>query len=246
MFFCFHVNWIHVYYKLAHSPPYDEFSMLKAQTTPDLIAQELRDDIMTARILPGTALRQEELAWRFAVSRIPVREALRRLESDGLVEVFPNRGAFVTAISAAEIAEITDVRVMVEGDLIYRAVPNFTADHVAGIEAAMTAVERSTSALRWIEATRAFHDALYLPASRPRQFAVATSLSRCMERYEAIYRQRPAAQTPGHNDRAELLAACRSGSADAARQVRIRSIEQVCKHLIACLQTTSVSPQPNE
>src|SRR5688572_6464585 len=115
--------------------------------TPDLIADSLRDEILRGVIEPGAPLRQEELAERFQVSRIPVRDALLRLESQGLVHVYPNRGAFVISLSADEVREIYDMRILLEGDLIERAVPRMTAEDWRRIDAAHAAATRTAGAL---------------------------------------------------------------------------------------------------
>src|ERR687885_171179 len=86
------------------------------RTTPDLIADALREEIRRGRAEPGQALRQEEIATRFGVSRLPVRDALRRLETEGLVVVYPNRGAFVAEFSPDEVREIYDLPILLEGD----------------------------------------------------------------------------------------------------------------------------------
>src|SRR5678815_5398232 len=96
----------------------------RATSTPDLIAESLREEILRGVLAPGQALRQEELAERFGVSRLPVRDALLRLEAQGLVHVYPNRGAFVISLSADEVSEIYEMRILLEGDIIERAVPS--------------------------------------------------------------------------------------------------------------------------
>src|SRR5512132_4234499 len=108
----------------------------RGTTTPDVIAETLREEILRGDVAPGQALRQEELADRFGVSRLPVRDALLRLEAQGLVHVYPNRGAFVISLSAEDVTEIFDLRILLEGDLIERAVPRLTADDWRRIDAA--------------------------------------------------------------------------------------------------------------
>src|SRR5215208_4995895 len=108
----------------------------RGATTPDLIADSLREEILRGAIPPGQPLRQEELADRFGVSRLPVRDALLRLEAQGLVEVFPNRGAFVVSLSADEVREIYDLRILLEGDAVEQSVPRMTVDDRRRIEAA--------------------------------------------------------------------------------------------------------------
>jgi DNA-binding GntR family transcriptional regulator len=95
-------------------------------TTVDTVAGALRDGLRAGRWKPGDALRQEELAAEFGVSRIPVREALGRLQAEGLLVVEPNRGAFVPVLDAGEVSEIFDLRVLLETDALRRAVPAHT------------------------------------------------------------------------------------------------------------------------
>jgi DNA-binding GntR family transcriptional regulator len=87
------------------------FSQRKRQgTAPETIAAALRADILSGATKPGALLRQEELAARFAMSRIPVRDALRLLEAEGLVTIATNRGAQVSRLSCSEVAEIYHLR----------------------------------------------------------------------------------------------------------------------------------------
>src|SRR5215210_7340520 len=123
----------------------------RGSTTPDLIADSLREDILRGTIPAGQPLRQEELANRFGVSRLPVRDALLRLEAQGLVVVFPNRGAFVVSLSVDEVREIYDLRVLLEGDLVEHAVPRMTADDWRRIDAAHEASVRSAGGPDWAD-----------------------------------------------------------------------------------------------
>ena len=118
----------------------------RATTTPDLIAESLREEILRGALAPGQALRQEELADRFGVSRLPVRDALLRLEAQGLVHVFPNRGAFVISLSADEVTEIYEMRLLLEGDILERAVPRMTPDDWRRIDAAHAEATRTADA----------------------------------------------------------------------------------------------------
>ena len=98
-----------------------------AKTIPETIVDALREDIARGVFQPGEALRQEELAARFGVSRIPIREALRQLEKDGVVTVQPNRGAFVTVFTDADVVEVFELRLLLEVDLLKRAVAKMSA-----------------------------------------------------------------------------------------------------------------------
>src|SRR5918993_1976159 len=91
-------------------------------TAPATIAAALRAEILAGETRPGALLRQEDLAARFAMSRIPVRDALRLLEAEGLVTIATNRGAQVTQLSRDEIAEIHHLRILLETNCLSLAV----------------------------------------------------------------------------------------------------------------------------
>jgi DNA-binding GntR family transcriptional regulator len=106
----------------------------RAQGGPAILAS-LRDDISSGKLAPGAVLRQAELAEQFGTSRIPVREALNSLQAEGLVQIEPNRGAFVTTLSAEELHELFDLRVLLEIDVLRRAVPMHTERSLRRLEA---------------------------------------------------------------------------------------------------------------
>jgi len=83
-------------------------------TRQDQVLDAMRDEIITGRIAPGARLVQDELAARFGVSRIPLREALRTLEGEGLVEIAPHRGAVCRPLAPRDIADLYDVRLALE------------------------------------------------------------------------------------------------------------------------------------
>jgi DNA-binding GntR family transcriptional regulator len=192
--------------------------MLIAQTTADVLAAELRGEILRGQIAPGAALRQEALAERFSVSRIPVREALRALERDGLVEVHPNRGAFVVRLTAAEIVENTELRMLLEGDLAERSVRKMSDADVEAVAAAAATAQAASRTPKWSETDRQFHEALYLPADRAQQLALVLMLRRSVERYWAIYRQLPERTDEWMADHAAIVEACKGRDARRARQ----------------------------
>src|SRR5437868_3185775 len=92
--------------------------------------EALRERILRGHYPEGEPLRQDALASELGVSRIPVREALRQLEAEGLVTFAPHRGAVVSSLSIDEITELFELRAEVEGELLRRAIPKMTAaDH---------------------------------------------------------------------------------------------------------------------
>lgn len=210
--------------------------MLIAQTTSDLIADALREDIQSGETPPGTALRQEDLAKRFSVSRIPVREALRALERDGLVQVHPNRGAFVVELTVAQIRENIELRILLEGELIAKAVPAMTAEDLRLIAATAAAGDAASSTAAWSEADQAFHETLYRPAARPQHLALVISLRNGIARYWSIYGQLPQKRLDWLADHAEMVAACRAGDAEGARRIVTDHIARAGEFLVERLE----------
>lgn len=187
-------------------------------TSPDRIADALRDEILRGAIAPGEPLRQEELAARFQVSRIPIRDALLRLEAQGLVHVYPNRGAFVISLSADDVREIYDLRLLLEGDILERAVPRFTADDWRRIDAAHAEATRTAGTADWVDGDWAFHRALYEPAGRPRQLEMIEQLRSTVVRYSAASDVLPDRTPDWVADHDAILQACRARSSVAARK----------------------------
>lgn len=159
---------------------------IEKKSVVDQLADKLRQRILSNEIQAGEALRQEALAEAYGVSRMPIREAFRQLEAEGLVTFNPHRGVVVSEMSIDEVEELFDLRALIETDLIRRAASQATgADH----QAARDILERSHKAYErgevehWGELNRAFHSALYAPAGRPRAMQVLDTLSLNLDRY---------------------------------------------------------------
>jgi DNA-binding GntR family transcriptional regulator len=151
-------------------------------TKADEIALLLEQAIVSGELEPGRVLRQEELSARFAVSRTPIREALRRLAALGLVSFVPNRGVRVRTITLDELREAFLVRAELESLATELASPKFTKNELAELEDAEQAFSTATQALRaqpregidrwrlthdWVLANHGFHDVIYRVAQAP-------------------------------------------------------------------------------
>lgn len=210
---------------------------IKARTTSDAIADMLAEEISTGTLALGAPLRQEELAARFGVSRIPIRDALQRLEGEGLVVIYPNRGAYVAELSVDEIREIIDMRVLIEGDLAFQAVRAMDEDALRAIERTAKIATSAYQATSWAEADHDFHRALYQPARKPRQTALAFSLRRAIERYGVAHARLPERRTEWIDDHRAIVEAYRARNADAARQILTRHIERAGRFIITQVMT---------
>lgn len=102
------------------------------RTTSDYVAEALRAAILAGRFEDGQELNQVELADHFGVSRVPVREALRQLQAEGLIEAQAHRRAVVTGFSPERILEMFELRMLLEGFLLEKAAPNIDGDASRG------------------------------------------------------------------------------------------------------------------
>jgi DNA-binding GntR family transcriptional regulator len=151
-------------------------------TKADDIALALEEAIVSGEIPPGSVLRQEHLSEQFAVSRTPVREALRRLAALGLVRFEPNRGVQVRELSLAEIREAFMARAELESLATEIAATKMSDAALLELEAAERRFSAVTHALvemshagrqdlelarEWLHANHAFHDVIYAAAEVP-------------------------------------------------------------------------------
>ena len=151
-----------------------------------MTADAIRERILRGRYPEGEPLRQDAIGAELGVSRIPVREALRQLEAEGLVTFNPHRGAVVTTLSLKQIQELFELRAEIEGDLIRRAVPNMTAEDHARAAEILDAYEVALHAGQvtvWGALNWQFHSTLYAPADRELTMSMVNKLHQHSDRY---------------------------------------------------------------
>jgi len=193
--------------------------------TEETIAAALRKQILGGEIRPGTELIQADLASRFAVSRIPVRDALRRLAASGLVTITPNRGARVIRLTPGEVREIYDLRSLLECDCLRRAMDRMAGNDLERIEHALVKSNLDASTEAWADGDWFFHETLYAPAGRDQQIQLIQNLRNRCRTLVAAYHTLPA-ETPRWLDGHErLVGFCRQGDTEAAVRVLKRHIE---------------------
>ena len=129
------------------------------RTVKSSLVENLRDEIVLGELVPGQRLRLEDIASRYDVSTMPVREALRALETEGLVEVFPHRGAVVTELSTDDLEDIYDIRELLEEKATYDDFPNLTKET---LEELTSLVEQMDEHLGDVSAEVALNHKLHL------------------------------------------------------------------------------------
>lgn len=204
-------------------------------TAVDLAVEAIRERILAGEYPEGTPLRQDVIAAAVGVSPIPVREALRQLDAEGLVTYIPHRGAVVSSLSLEEIWEACEVRALLEGDLIRRAVPRFTAEIIERADAILETFEAAFEAgdvAEWGALNWRFHSTLLWPANRPLTMRMLLNLHNQSDRYTRMQ----LALTHGESRAAEEHRAI----AAAARERDVEGIYRLLTEHIICSGTSLI------
>jgi len=127
------------------------------RTATEYVESTLKEAILTGALPGGTPLRQEDLAAEFGLSRMPIREALRQLEAQALIDFYPHRGAVVTEISAAEGADNYAIRAALEPAALRLSVPNLMADDLKRAREIVDEMDAESGQSRLGELNRRFH-----------------------------------------------------------------------------------------
>ncbi|MHB8477617.1 MAG: GntR family transcriptional regulator [Steroidobacteraceae bacterium] len=209
--------------------------LLARQSSPEVIASSLRQAIIDGQLGPGEALNQENLAKHYSVSRIPVREALRQLGSEGWIVLERNRGARVSPLSADEVREIYEIRASLEVTALRLAAPRHTTASLAQLDAVLRAACSERDHSLYAQHNREFHLALFAPAARPRLVAMIDSLHRQGERYLRLKLDMPAYKHQSDHEHEAILQALRAGKPERAVRIlqphMLRSGELLASHL---------------
>ena len=128
-----------------------------APTAPSRVVETLRDEILNGTLAPGDRLRQEDIALRFSASRQPVRDALRQLEGDGLVNLVANSGAWVSKLSESECFEAYEVRERLEPLLISHSIPNLKPAQIQRLTELVAEIEKTKDLEQFLRLDREFH-----------------------------------------------------------------------------------------
>ena len=191
------------------------------------IADTLRDEILRGIHPPGTRIRQEDLAARHTTSRIPVREALRMLEAEGLVTLVANSGAWVSRLTLAECEELYLVRERIEPVLLGMSASLLSAVDLDALDALATRME-DADAEDFLRHDREFHFATYAPARTVMLGDTVVGLWNRTHHYRRAFVTAAHARHDGtaHLDHRLLVAALRRGDAEEAAHVLERHIRR--------------------
>jgi DNA-binding GntR family transcriptional regulator len=153
------------------------------------IAAYLREEILHGRFQPGDRIRQEDIADRFGASRLPVREALRMLEAEGLTEHESNKGARVPRLSRHEVDVVYQMRERLEPLALIESLPTLTDEEHARLEEVQAEIESNTDVERFLELDREFHLLTYSGCALDPLNSMVTRLWNSTQHYRRMYVQ---------------------------------------------------------
>ena len=195
---------------------------IQRQTLTSMTLDALRERILHGTYPEGEPLRQDALAEELGVSRIPVREALRQLEAEGLVTFNPHRGAVVSTLSLGEIEELFELRAQIEVELLRRALSRVGTEDVARAKEILDAYEtalRNGEVASWGSMNWQFHSTIYAPANRPFTMGVAQKLHQQCDRYLRMQLALTHGEMRANDEHRGILAAVKKR--DARRAVQL-------------------------
>lgn len=193
------------------------------------IASALAARIVAGDLAPDTPVRQDHIAAEFQASHVPVREAFRKLEAQGLLIAVPRRGVRVAPLDPDALIEVTEMRAVLEPLALRHAMPKLAEPDLAVAEEALLAAETSRDITVWEAANRRFHAALWRPCAMPRLRATLDDLNRVAARYLYATWKELAWQPRSDQEHRDLLAIIRSGERDLA-------CERLGDHILAAGQ----------
>jgi DNA-binding GntR family transcriptional regulator len=197
----------------------------RPRTATDFVSTSLRRSILSGELAGGTRLGLNEIASIFDVSTTPVREALRELSFEGLVQLDSYRGGVVSAITRRDVEEIVRIRQVLEPMAIEEAVVGMTDKILADAQEILEEMAASNSWDAWVHGNRAFHQKIYEASSSRRLVSVIKSLQDTTVLFvSATLRRSPILKENATVDHHEILRAAREGDAATLTTVTLRHL----------------------
>jgi DNA-binding GntR family transcriptional regulator len=208
----------------------------KRQPISSVVADALREAIFRGVFKRGEPLRQDAIAKQFSVSQVTVREALRLLADEGVVEIAPRRGAIVASLSPDEVDEIVELRIALETLLVARAIPRLTDEDFAAAQKIISKLDKTRTMSDQLTLNIEFHGCLYAKAGRPRTLALYDKLRLAFEPYLRLLWARSDYKSHSQADHRKILALCKERDVKSAQSVLAEHIAKTGKEIFQLLE----------
>lgn len=220
----------------------NEFSAHMDEYLPlrDVVFRTLRQAILKGELKPGERLMEMALAERLGVSRTPIREAMRKLELEGLVVMIPRRGAHVANITEKDLNDVLEVRMALENVAIEKACDRMTEEELARLWEAAEYFEQTTAEgdlVRMAEADMTFHEIIYQASDNRRLIQVLNNLREQIYRYRVEYLKEEETRNLLVKEHEEMTAALRERNAERAQALSSQHIENQRKGIMESIRS---------
>ena len=188
----------------------------RSMAARDWVFQVIRTAIVRGVLPGGMPLRQNEISAALSVSHIPVREAFRQLEAQGLVRIYPNRGAVVTKLTKEEIGSLMDIRIMLELGAIRAAIPMMNEEAIEEALAIHEEFSKQTDGNKLEDLNLQLHFAIYRPANNMELIRLIDQLHANVDRYIRPFYAINDSTEKVMEDHQKLIQACKARDAELA------------------------------
>jgi DNA-binding GntR family transcriptional regulator len=209
----------------------------------EVIFNTIREAIIVGELRPGERLMEVQLADKMGVSRTPVREAIRKLELEGLVEMIPRKGAHVAEVSVKDIMDVLEVRASLDGLATGLAAERMTEDDIKELKHIFNQfsnyVEKENlqgSIKKDVE----FHDVIYRSSRNEKLVQIANNLREQVQRFRVIYLKGYGSQKNIVKEHAEIIEAITSKNAELARRVAQEHIKKQEETIVGAYKKNSI------
>ncbi|NCV08340.1 MAG: GntR family transcriptional regulator, partial [Actinobacteria bacterium] len=184
-------------------------------------ANSLKEEILSGKYPPGIRIRQEDIAEQFGASRSPVREALRILEAEGLINLVAHTGAWISHLSLSECEEMYQLRERIEPLLLRLSIPHITDSLVHELQKLVLQMEATTDVETFLRLDRQFHLLSYSKAETVLVGEMVNRLWNTTQHYRRAYSQMMASTSfkPAHYEHHLLLTSIIKGDLDDAERI---------------------------
>ncbi len=193
-------------------------------TAKMFVSEVLKKAILKGEFKAGDPLPQDKIASVLGVSTLPVREALISLSNIGLVDNFPNKGAFVSSLRKEEMEEIFDIRIMLETGAIRRSIPNLKKEDFKFLYSLLERADSSKDMFDRREGDILFHEFLLKPSRMPRLLTLITQMHENVARYMLLYLYFVTEKPDPLDGHINILEKCEKGDIDGA-------VESLANHI---------------
>lgn len=205
----------------------------RSMAARDWVFQVIRTAIVRGELPGDMPLRQDEISTALSVSHIPVREAFRQLEAQGLVRIYPNRGAVVTKLSCKELSDVMDTRILLEVGALRLAMPHITEKDLARARELLELFSKEKDPIKGAELNLKLHFSLYDPCDNQTLLSLIDQMHANVDRYITPFfgKEEVSAELYTVDEHSQIISACESKDTELATAI-LRTHLQRTKNLL--------------